>query len=116
MNSSLVPDDVENDIFEIWISVVAVRVPAAGAQINFHVAGARRVIADLQNGAAKIRPALGAGKAGMKNADDSPVGGFERVALEALMLPDGLQQAFGRRTVSSRNTSPARRIAARQSA
>ena len=96
---SVFPDDVQHDILESRIAVVAVRVPAAGAQINFHVAGARRVVADLNDRAAKIRPAFGAGEAGMKNADGLSVGGFELVAAQALMLPDGLEQTFGRRII-----------------
>jgi hypothetical protein len=76
---------------------VAVRVPAGGNQINFHVAGNWRLIFKLQNRAAKIRPALGAGETGMQHADIFSVGRFELVALEALVLPDGLQQFFRRR-------------------
>ena len=51
---------------------MAVRVPAVAAQINFHVAGARRFAADLDDRAAKIRPALGAGETGMQHADGFP--------------------------------------------
>ena len=54
---------------------------------------------DRRYSAAKIRPALGVGKAGMKNADAFSVRGFERVALETLVLPDGLEEAFGRRII-----------------
>ena len=81
---------------------MAVRVPAGGVQINFHVAGTRRFVAELQNRAAKIRPAFDAGEAGMKNADGFPSGGLELVAPQPLMLPDGLKQAFGRQTDSRR--------------
>ena len=35
----------------------------------------------------------------MKNADNFSIGGFELVAAEALMLPDGLEQTLGWRTV-----------------
>ena len=90
------PNDVKNHILEIFILVVAVRAPAARTQINFHVAGARRIIADLQNGVAKIRAAFEAGKAGMKNADDFSAGSFQLAAFEPLVLPNGLKQAFGR--------------------
>ena len=81
MNSNLLPDDVQDDILEIRIAVMAVRMPAVAAQINFHVAGARRFTADLDDGAAKIRPALDAGETGMKHADDLPVQSFQLVAL-----------------------------------
>ena len=55
---------------------MAVRVPAAGAQINLHVAGTRRVIADLNDRAAKIRPAFDADETGMQNADGLSVRRF----------------------------------------
>ena len=74
---------------------MAVGAPAAGAQINFHVAGARRVIADLNDRAAKIRPAFDADEAGMKNADGFSVGGLEPVAPQPLVPPDGLEQPLG---------------------
>ncbi len=86
---------------------MAVRVPARTAQVNFHIAGTRRVIADLQDRAAKIRAALGVGKAGMQDADYFSVRGFERVALKALMLPDGLQEPFGRRIAVMQHASGA---------
>jgi hypothetical protein len=64
-------------------------------QINFHVAGTRRLVADLQNGVAKIRPAFDADKTGMKNADAFSINRFQPVAAQALVLPNGLQQALG---------------------
>jgi hypothetical protein len=88
---------VQNDIFEIGILVMAVRVPAGGNQINFHVAGNWRLIFKLQNCTAKIWSALGAGKTGMQHTHIFSVRRFELVALEALVLPDGLQQFFRRR-------------------
>jgi hypothetical protein len=44
---------------------VAVGAPAADAQVNFHVTGTRRSAADLNDRAAKIRPAFDARKARM---------------------------------------------------
>ena len=82
---------MEQNILKIFIPVVAVRAPAAGLQINFHVAGNGLFIFKLQNCAAKIRAAFDADKTGMKNADSFSVGRFELVAAQALMLPDGLQ-------------------------
>jgi len=75
------------------------RPPAGGMQINFHVTGARRGIANLNERAFKIRAAFDTDKSGVKNADRAPGIGFELVALDALMLPDGLKQTLGRRTV-----------------
>jgi hypothetical protein len=72
------------------------RVPAAGLQINFHVAGHGLFIFKLQNGTAKIRPAFDADETGVQHADASSVRRFEPVAVEALVLPDGLEQFFRR--------------------
>jgi len=71
--------------------------PAAGAQVNLHVTGTRRGVADLNDRAAKIRPAFDTHKTGMQNANGLSISGPELVAAEALMAPDGLQEAFGRR-------------------
>jgi len=78
---------------------MAVRVPAARAQIHFHIAGTRCVVADLNHRATKVRSAFGTGEAGMENTDGLFIGGHEPVAAQALVLPDGLQQAFGRRII-----------------
>ena len=48
--------------------------PAGGLQIDFHIAGNGGGIFKLQHGAAKIRPAFGAGKSGMQHADAFSVG------------------------------------------
>jgi hypothetical protein len=98
-NSKLFPNDVQQDIFEIRIAVVTVGAPAGGAQVNFHVAGTRRGVADLNDRAAKIRPAFDADKTGMQNADGFAIGGLEPVALQPLVAPDGLEQAFRRRII-----------------
>jgi hypothetical protein len=74
-----------------------VRAPAARAQINFHITGTRRFVADLQNGIAKIRAAFEAGEPGVKNADRFSAAGFQFTALQPLMLPDSLKQEFGRK-------------------
>ena len=87
------------DVFESGIFIVAMHMPAGGTQVNFHVADERRFVAQLQHRAAKIRPAFDADKTGMKYADASAVTGFELVAPEALVLPDGLQQPLGRPAV-----------------
>jgi len=73
--------------------------PAAGAQVNFHVAGTRRGVTDLNDRAAKIRPAFDADKTGVQNPDGSAIGGLEPVALQPLVAPDGLEQAFRRRMI-----------------
>ena len=50
------------------VAVVAVRAPTAGPQVHFDISAARRTIAHLHERAAKVRPALEAAKARMKNA------------------------------------------------
>ena len=74
---------------------MAMGAPAAGAQIHFHVSGTRRVIADLQNGAAKIRTAFEAGKTGMKHAHGFSAKGFQFTPPQPLVLPNGLDQPLG---------------------
>jgi hypothetical protein len=93
------PDDVEDDVLKILIFVVAMFAPAGGTQINFHVAGTRRHVVNLQNRVAKIRPAFDADKSRIKHADNLSIGGFKLVAPRPLMLPDGPKQTFGWRTV-----------------
>ncbi|HTA95553.1 MAG TPA: hypothetical protein VK769_05455, partial [Verrucomicrobiae bacterium] len=93
------PDDVEDDILEIFIFVMAMGMPAGGTQINFHIAGTRRHVINLQDCVAKIRPAFDTDKSRMKHADRFPVGSFKLVAPQSLMLPDGLEQTLGWRTV-----------------
>jgi hypothetical protein len=73
--------------------------PAAGAQVNLHVAGTRHGVADLNDRAAKIRPAFDTDKTGMQNPDGFSVGSLEPVALQPLVAPDGLEQAFRRRII-----------------
>jgi hypothetical protein len=83
---------VKQNILKIFVPIVAVGPPAARVQINFHIAGARRGVADLQNGVAEIRPTFEADEPGVKNADAYSIGGFQFAAFEPLMLPDGLQE------------------------
>jgi hypothetical protein len=91
-----VPNDVQDHLPERGIAVVAVGVPAAGLQIHFHVAGVRRGVAELDNGAAKIRAAFATQKTRMKNPHGLAVQGSQLLAEQALVLPDGLEQALGR--------------------
>jgi hypothetical protein len=90
---------VKQDIFKIRVAVVTVSAPAADAQVNFHVTGTRRGVADLNDRAAKIRPAFDADKTGMQNANGFSIGGLEPVASQPLVVPDGLEQVFRRRII-----------------
>jgi hypothetical protein len=90
---------MEQDVFELRVAVVTVGAPAGGAQVNFHITGTRRGVADLNDRAAKIRPAFDADKTGMQNPDGFTVGRLEPVALQPLVAPDGLEQALRRRMI-----------------
>ena len=101
---------MQDDVAEGGVAVMAVRVPAAGAQVHLHVAGPWRLVADLHDRAAEIRAALHAAETGMKNTDWLAVQALELFADQALVLPDGLQEAFGRRVtvlVKDRNDAAA---------
>ena len=74
-------------------------VPAARPQIHLHIAGTRRGVADLNDRAAKIRPAFDTHKTGVQNANGSAIGRLKPVALQPLVAPDGLEQAFRRRRI-----------------
>ena len=97
--SGVIPNDVQQDVLKRGIAVVTVGAPAAGAQVNLHIAGTRRGVANLNDRAAKIRPAFDADETGMQNPNGSAVGRLEPVALQPLMTPDGLEQAFRRRGI-----------------
>jgi hypothetical protein len=72
------------------------RLPILRQHIDLDVALARLVLAELQDGPAKIRSGLVIPEAGMQHADGLAVESAEEVAAEALVVPDILQQAFGR--------------------
>ena len=88
---------MEHHIAERGILVVPVSTPAAGSQVHFHVADHGCGFAELQNGAAEIRPALDVGKTRVKHANALAVQGLKLVAAQPLLLPDGLEQSFRRR-------------------
>ena len=75
---------------------MSMRAPTARPQIHLDVACPRAVIANLYNRSSKIRTAFHTSKTGMKNSDGLAVQGLELLAQQALVLPDGLEQAFGR--------------------
>jgi hypothetical protein len=87
---------MQDDVLEGGVAIMAVGMPAAGTEVHFHVAGPWRLVADLHNRAAKIRSALHAAETGMKDTDRFTVQGLELFAEQALVLPDGLQEALGR--------------------
>jgi hypothetical protein len=64
-------------------------------QIDLDVTAHGRLIGELDNGATKVRPTFDAEEAGVKYSDGASVQGAQAVAAEALLLPDGLDQALG---------------------
>ncbi|HXB61167.1 MAG TPA: hypothetical protein VNU95_16460 [Candidatus Acidoferrales bacterium] len=49
----------------------------------------------MQNGPAKIRPALKIGEAGMENTNAFPIRRFQFAPPQPLMLPNGLNEPLG---------------------
>ena len=74
---------------------MAERVPAVGVKVDFHVAGARRGVPKLDDCAAEIRAAFAADESGVKNPHRLAVQGFQLLAEQVLVLPDGLEQLLG---------------------
>lgn len=86
---------MEDDGTEVRILVVAVGVPAGGLQIDFDVAAHGCLIGELNDRAAKIGSAFDAEETGVKYPDGAPVQRAQMITPEALLLPDGLEEAFG---------------------
>lgn len=76
------------------ITIMAVRAPAAGTEVHLHVAGSWRSVADLHDSTAKVGTAFNTAETGMKDSDRFTVQGLELLAEQALVLPNGLQEAF----------------------
>src|SRR5207249_926089 len=87
------------DVLEGGVAVVPVRAPTAGTDVHFNITGAWGRIANLDDCPAKIRTAFKAAKPRMKDYDRLAVQGLELIAQQALVLPDALQQRFGRRSL-----------------
>jgi hypothetical protein len=77
------------------VLVVTVGLPVRGQQIDFDIAGQGRIVGKLKNSLAEIRARLAVAKAWMKNAHRSAVQRQQLIAPETLVLPDGVQEAFG---------------------
>lgn len=92
-----VPDYVENDAGEGGVGVVAVGVPVGGAGIDLDVAGDGWIVADLNDGLVEVGAGLMVPESGVEHAHGAAVEGLEGVAMEALVLPDCLQQVLRRR-------------------
>jgi hypothetical protein len=75
------------------------RVPAVQLQIHFNVARQGWGAAKLNDCTMKIRSAFSIQKTGMQNANGPTIECFQSIAPQTLMLPDGLEQRFGRNFV-----------------
>jgi hypothetical protein len=87
---------MQNDAGEGGIAVVMMGLPILREDVNFDIARARLVLAELQDSAAEIGAGLVIPKARMEHAHRLASQGAEIVAAEALMVPEVLQEAFGR--------------------
>jgi hypothetical protein len=72
------------------------RLPILWNHINFDITRARFLLAELEHGPAEIRPGPVIPETGMKHANRLAIAGAEIIAAEALVVPDVLQQTFGR--------------------
>jgi hypothetical protein len=88
---------MQDHSFEGRIAIVPMSAPAARSQIHFHIALGGWRIANLDKRATEIRPSFQIMEARMKNPNWLTVQGFKLIAQQPLVLPDGLEQALGRR-------------------
>ena len=89
------PDDVQDDVLESGVGVVAVRAPAAGVEIDLDIAGDGLRGIELDDRVAEVGSAFMAPEAGVQHENAAAIGAAQLIAEEALMKPDGLQQVFG---------------------
>ena len=91
------PHDVQNDLLEGRVPIMAVGAPPARTQVHLHVARLRGRVPKLNAGAPKIGSALDTLKTRMKHPHGLIVEGSHPVAEQTLVLPDRLKQALRRR-------------------
>jgi hypothetical protein len=72
------------------------RLPILRKQIDLDIARPRFFLGKLENGAAKIGTGSVIPETGMKHAHRLAIDGAEFIAAEALVVPDVLQEPFGR--------------------
>ena len=75
---------------------MAMSAPAAGSQIHFDIAAARRILTYLNHRIAKIRTAFKIVESGMKHAQRLGIQGLKLIAPQSLVKPNGLKQPFRR--------------------
>jgi hypothetical protein len=74
--------------------LVAVRLPALQAPVDFHIPGHRRPLSESQQGAVKVRAGLAIAKPRVKHPQNLAVQGFQARPAKTLMLPDDLKKSF----------------------
>jgi hypothetical protein len=90
------PNHMQNDVRESRVVVVMVRLPIRPGQIDFDVARADFLPANLHHRAAKVRSGFVIPKTGMQDAHWTAIDGLQLIASQSLMVPDRLQEALGR--------------------
>ena len=93
------PDHLQADPGESRVGVVSVLLPAPGHDVDLHVALDRRSAAHLNVRPLKIRPGLEIHETRMQHCDPAAVSGAKFAAVNALILPDLLQEMLRRRGV-----------------
>ena len=100
---------MQHHVLKRGIAIMAVRMPAAGTQINLHVARANGSVANSHHGAAEIRAGLIIFETRMKDSHHLAVQSLELIAQQPLLLPDRLG-AIAPAEVRHRPRSKRRRI------
>jgi hypothetical protein len=85
---------MEDHVAERGISIMTVRVPPAGTQIDLDISIARGAFSELHYGSAEIGPAFQIAKTWMKNPHRLTFVCLKLIAEQSLMMPDALQQTF----------------------
>src|SRR5262249_813048 len=88
---------MENHISKRGIPIMSVGTPTARAKIDLHIPAPRSFLAYSDHCSSKIWAAFCVAKTGMKNPHRPSVQGLKFIAQHSLVLPNRLQQAFGRR-------------------
>ena len=87
-------DNVEDDVVVARVVFVPVLRPVAGMKMDFNVALAFGIVADFESGVAEIGAGFEIPPAGEDNFDVPAISGVELVKLEALIVPDTLDEPF----------------------
>ena len=90
------PDHMKDDPVEGRVDVMPVPAPVAHLQVDLDVAADWRGVPDLKHGMAEIGSGLTIPETGMKDANRAAVQGSQFLAVQALVMPDGLEESFGR--------------------